>query len=252
MIARAVLLLAMSACAMAAGPAFDVASIKPSDPAARRMFFDATSAGKFTARSVSLTWLVQFAYHLESYQLSGGPGWMLTSRYDVTARAEDPNAGNDRIRQMTQTLLADRFALKLHTESKELPIYRMVVAKPAKGLRLVAACAAPECPVFDMLIGGQITARGVTMEDFAHALTDVTSRPVRNETGLNGQYDFHLSWTPDDATPGAVGPRGSPAPDQTLASVFTALTEQFGLKLQSDKGPVDVYIIDHAEKPSEN
>ena len=90
------------------------------------------------------------------------------------------------------------------------------------------------------------------MEDFAHAMTDVTSRPVRNQTALAGQYDFHLSWTPDDATPGAVGPRGSPAPDQTLASIFTALTEQLGLKLQSDKGPVDVYVIDHAEKPSEN
>jgi uncharacterized protein (TIGR03435 family) len=90
------------------------------------------------------------------------------------------------------------------------------------------------------------------MEDFAHAMTDVTGRPVRNQTNLAGQYDFRLSWTPDDATPGAVGPRGSPAPDPTLASVFTALTEQLGLKLQSDKGPVDVYVIDHAEKPSEN
>jgi uncharacterized protein (TIGR03435 family) len=90
------------------------------------------------------------------------------------------------------------------------------------------------------------------MEDFGHVLTDLTSRPVRNQTALAGQYDFRLSWTPDDATPGAAGPRGSPAPDPTLASVFTALTEQLGLKLQSDKGPVDVYVIDHAEKPSEN
>lgn len=253
MIARAVLLFAMATYATAAGPAFDVASIKPSDPAARRMSVDAMSGGKLTARSVSLSWLVQFAWHLESYQLSGGPGWMSTSRYDVIARAEDPSAGNDRIRLMTQTLLADRFALKVHTESKELPIYRMVVAaKAGKELHKVTACAAPECPAFDMLIGGQITARGVTMEDFAHAMTDVTSRPVRNQTNLAGQYDFRLSWTPDDATPGAVGPRGSPAPDPTLASIFTALTEQLGLKLQSDKGPVDVYIIDHAEKPSEN
>jgi uncharacterized protein (TIGR03435 family) len=103
-----------------------------------------------------------------------------------------------------------------------------------------------------MSIGGQLTARGATMDDFGHVLTDVTSRPVRNQSNLAGQYDFRLSWTPDDATPGAIGPRGSPAPDPTLASIFTALTEQLGLKLQSDKGPVDVYLIDHAEKPSGN
>ena len=120
MIPRALLLFAISTCALAA-PAFDVASIKPSDPADRRMRVDAMAGGKLTGRSVSLSWLVQFAYHLESYQLSGGPGWMSTSRYDVTARAQDPNANRDQIRQMTQTLLADRFALKLHTESKDLP-----------------------------------------------------------------------------------------------------------------------------------
>jgi uncharacterized protein (TIGR03435 family) len=177
---------------------------------------------------------------------------MVTSRYDVTARAQDNTPGEDRIRQMTQTLLADRFRLKVHTEIRELAIYKLVSLKAGKDLHKVAACSAPECPVFDMSTGGQLTARGVTMEDFRHVLTDLTSRPVRNQTALAGQYDFRLSWTPDDATPGAVGPRGSPAPDQTLASVFTALTEQLGLKLQSDKGPVDVYVIDHAEKPSEN
>jgi len=235
-----------------AGPVFDVASIKPSDPAARRMSLDSLSGGRLTARSVSLSWLVQFAYHLESYQISGGPGWMLTSRYDVTARVADSTAGEDKVRQMAQALLADRFALKVHIESRELPVYKLVNVRQGKDLHKVAACAAPECPVFDMSIGGQLTAYGVTMEDFAHVLTDLTSRPVRNQTALAGQYDFHLSWTPDDATPGAIGPRGSPAPDQTLASVFTALTEQFGLKLQSDKGPVDIYVIDHAEKPSEN
>jgi uncharacterized protein (TIGR03435 family) len=251
MIPRTLLLFAMATYALAA-PAFEVASIKPSDPADRRMRLESSTGGKLTARSVSLTWLVQFAYRLESYQLSGGPGWMVTSRFDVTARAEDLAAGNDRIRQMTRTLLADRFALKVHAESKELPIYRMVTVKSAKGLRQATACAAPDCPVFDMSIGGQLTARGATMEDFAHVMTDLTSRPVRNQTNLAGQYDFRLSWTPDDATPGAVGPRGSPAPDPTLASIFTALTEQLGLKLQSDKGPVDVYVIDHAEKPSEN
>lgn len=249
--ARALLLFVIATSALAA-PAFEAASVKPSDPADRRMRVDAMTGGRLTARSVSLSWLVQFAWHLEPYQLSGGPGWMQTSRYDVTARAEDLTTGNDRIRQMTQTLLAERFALKLHTESKDLPIYRMTTAKSAKGLRQAAACAAPDCPVFDMSIGGQLTARGVTMEDFSHVLTDLTSRPVRNQTALAGQYDFRLSWTPDDATPGAIGPRGSPAPDPTLASIFTALTEQLGLKLQSDKGPVDVYIIDHAEKPSEN
>lgn len=251
MIARALLLFVMAVPALAA-PAFEAASIKPSDPADRRMRVDAMSGGKLTARSVSLSWLVQFAYHLESYQLSGGPVWMSMSRYDVTARAEDATAGNDRIRQMTQALLAERFALQLHTESKELPIYRMATAKAAKGLRQVAACAAPDCPVFDMSIGGQLTARGVTMEDFSRVLTDLTGRPVRNQTNLAGQYDLRLSWTPDDATPGAIGPRGSPSPDPTLASIFTALSEQLGLKLQSDKGPVDVYIVDHAEKPSEN
>jgi hypothetical protein len=224
MISRALLLFAITTRALA-GPAFDVASVKPGDPADRRMRVDAMAAGKLTARSVSLQWLVQFAYRLESYQLSGGPGWMVTSRFDVTARAEDATSGNDRIRQTTQTLLADRFA----------PM--VAAAKAGKELHKVTACGTPDCPVFDMSIGGQLTARGAKMEDCAHVMTDLTSRPVHNQTNLPGQYDFRLSWTPDDATPGAIGPRGSPVPE---------------LKVQSGKGPVDVYIVDHAEKPSEN
>jgi uncharacterized protein (TIGR03435 family) len=232
------------------------------------MYVEPLVGGRFTARNVSLSWLVQFAHNLEWNQIAGGPAWMTSSRFDVTARAEKTDVSADQIRRMVNTMLADRFALKIHSEIREMPIYALTMpnraAKALTNLRRFDGCpqlppfgvAPPDteqpCPEFSMSVGGQLTARGATMEQFANALTDLTHRTVRNRTGIGGAYDFRLSWTPDEATPGAIGDRGAPAPDPSQGSIFTALTEQLGLKLVSEKGPVDFWVVDHAEKPSEN
>ena len=241
--------------------AFEVASIKPTQATDARMHVDPPGGGKLTARNIPLEWLVQFAYKISWNQISGGPGWIMTSRFDISARAENPAATDDQIRRMTQTLLADRFKLTLHHESKMVQIYSLVLAKPAArpgaGLHKAAVCggaspaASAPCAPFNMSTGGQLSAEGATIQDFVRVLTDITARPVRDQTGLKGSYNFTLSWTPDQATPGAGGDAHA-QPDPTGSSIFTALQEQLGLKLQSEKGPVDVIVIDHAEKPSEN
>jgi len=247
--------------------AFEVASIKPTAATDRRMYVDPPGGGRLTARNIPLEWLVQFAYKMPWNQILGGPGWFMTTRFDVVARAEHSAASDDQIRLMVRTLLADRFQLKLHHENPEMQLYTLVLAKPGANrgpeLHKAVACRevsfnapagapdAPSCPAFSMSVGGQLAAEGATMADFAHILTDITGRPVHDQTGLTGGYNFRLTWTPDQATPGAGG-TAAPSPDQTGASIFTALQEQLGLKLQSEKGPVDVIVIDHAEKPSEN
>jgi uncharacterized protein (TIGR03435 family) len=241
--------------------AFEVASVKGSDAADRRMYVDPPGGGRLTARNVALGWLVQFAYKIEWNQISGGPGWLNTARFDIAARAEDATASEDRIRLMARTLLSDRFGLRLHAESRELPVYLLVQAKAGtkepRSLHAAGPCpergpgAGPECQVFNLSPGGHLSAQRATMGQLARVLTDLTFRPVRDQTGIQGEYDFQLSWSPDDATPGA-GNSGSAAPDLSQGSIFTALEEQLGLKLQSEKGPVDVFVIDHAEKPSEN
>jgi bla regulator protein BlaR1 len=108
---------------------FEVASVRPNLGNDRRMHIEPRNGGKLTARNVALSWLIQYAYHIPWNQISGGAGWLDTSRFDVIAEAEDPAVTEDHLRRMTQTLLADRFNLKLHTENKELPVYALVMAK---------------------------------------------------------------------------------------------------------------------------
>jgi uncharacterized protein (TIGR03435 family) len=259
LLAAAGILAVAAPVAIGLSPAFEAASVRASSAEDRRMYIEPAGGGRFTARNVSLSWLVQFAYDVQWNQITGGPAWMTSARFDVTARAEKADVSADQIRRMVGTLLAERFGLKIHSESRELPIYALTTAKSTAkanaNLRKLDGCpvlqayggrpldALPLCHIFDMPTGGQLTANGVTMEEFTNELTDLTHRTVRDRTGIAGAYDFHLSWTPDDATP---------APDTSLGSIFTALTEQLGLKLVSEKGPVDFWVVDHAEKPSEN
>jgi uncharacterized protein (TIGR03435 family) len=169
---------------------------------------------------------------------------------------------------MLQPLLAERFKLKAHTETKQLPVYELIVAKGGPKLKE----ATPGDTYANGFKGpdgvgrggmmrmgrGQLTGQGVPITTLTNLLSQQLQRTVVDKTGLTGKYDLELNWTPEQGEgglgppPGAASPQAEPAPDATGPSIFTALQEQLGLKLQSTKGPVETLVIDHAEMPSEN
>ncbi|MCL5745355.1 MAG: M56 and DUF3738 domain-containing protein, partial [Acidobacteria bacterium] len=260
---------------------FEVASIKPNKSGERNVRM-MNSPGRFRATNVSLKMLIRMAYGVQDFQITGGPGWMNSDTYDVEAkepgRADavspmnmDENqrkADEERRKRMVQALLADRFQLKLHRETKDLPVYALVVAKNGPKLKESEIPADAKGPgpggkFRGMMMGpGQLSGDGATLEFLATALSNTLGRPVLDQTGLKGLYDFKLQWTPDEGQrrmmmvmkggPGAGSGDAPPPPDASGPSVFTAIQEQLGLKLESKKGPVEILVIDHAEQPSEN
>ncbi len=216
-------------------PAFEVASIRPSDPGDVGNQAFSSPGGRFTAINDTLKSLIRFAYGLQDYQVSGASGWMDSAAYDIKAKAENDTVSD--FRPLLQALLADRFQLKFHRETKELPIYALMVGKTGPRLHAVNGAG----PGVGMR-KGRFNGRGADMPTLASVLSGQLGRLVLDRTGVSGFYDFTLTFEPDDSrTADTAGP-----------SLFTALQEQLGLKLESQKGPVETLVIDHAEKPSAN
>jgi bla regulator protein blaR1 len=233
------------------GPAFEVASIKPSRPDDRASFIRPAPGGGITAENVTLKTLVKTAYGIQDFQLSGGPGWLDSNGYDVQAKAE-AQIGFDKIRLALRKLLADRFHLAIHTETKELPVYALVVAK--SGPKFQEAKRAAQDGDGGFHWGrGHTYGQMVTMAEFVEVLSGVLGRPVLDDTAIKGRFDLKLEWTPEGFVP-RERPAGNNEPqiDPNGPSIFTAIQEQLGLRLESRKGPVEILVIDHAEKPSEN
>lgn len=206
------------------------------------------------------------AYHVESYRLSGGPAWLDTEKYDVQAKAE-ANAiapgpmDRERIHQMElmlRTLLAERFKLAVHRETKEGNVYALVIAKggpklqEAKGVdcKVIAGCG----DFTRIMPIGYLEGPKVSVLDIAGVLsTFVVGRPVLDKTGLAGVFNVKLQWTREGYKPRDDGATSNePQPDPNGPSIFTALQEQLGLKLEPQKGPVETVVIDHVERPSPN
>ncbi|HTP33703.1 MAG TPA: M56 family metallopeptidase [Candidatus Acidoferrales bacterium] len=239
---------------------YEVVSIKPSDPGSTDSRIGPGPQGGIRTQGTTAMTLLTVAYDLRSYQIVAAPGWVQSERYDVSFTPDKPEvafnpsmtrqqaeATFNRQRQRLQAVLRDRFNLLLRAETRELPMYALVVAK--NGPRLTPA-ADPKA--MRMMTGrGQITATATDLTMFAHNLAALLGRYVANETGLTAPYDLKLEWTPD-------APVQSPQPGEPAAateagtSIFTALTEQLGLRLESKKGPVPVYVIERIEKPSAN
>lgn len=238
---------------------FEVASIKPSGPDDGRTLVQVLPSGGLRTSGATVKFLVSLAYDITSYNISGGPSWIGSDRFTLLAKADrsssadDPNydprqitqrqydSMREQMRPKLQTLLADRFRLKLHRETREEPVYSLVVGK--NGAKLEPS------KDFHGLGGGkgQFKANGASMEMLAGALAGQLGRPVIDRTGLTGAFDFKLEWTPD------VTQADTPPPvDSSGPSLFTALQEQLGLKLESTKAPAEVIVIDHVERPSEN
>jgi uncharacterized protein (TIGR03435 family) len=239
-----------------AKPEFEVATIKPSR-AEERFSLLVNRSGMLNTTATSVSDLIKFAWDLHPHQITGGPSWLESEKFDVSGKPDTPGMpGVKQLKGMVQKLLEDRFALTFHLESKELPVYAIAAAKD--GPKITSDENNPTgLPGFG---GGPrgLMVRNSTIAEFASMLqANILDRPVVDQTGFGAaRYDFTLKWTPD-ASQRAMGPpqpNPAPAADDPDAppDLFTAFQQQLGLKLQPTKAPVNVLVIDRLQKPSGN
>jgi uncharacterized protein (TIGR03435 family) len=237
-----------------ANPTFEVATIKPSKPDQPGKMFGVRGA-RFTTINTTLGDLIKFAYDIQDKQILDGPPWLETDKFDIAAQPDIPGTFTDKqLKSMVQKLLADRFQLKFHKDNKELSAYVLTVSKT--GSKLKKSEGDPTgLPGLWFRQLGVLTVTNATMSDFSHLMQSaVLDRPVVDQTGLEGRWDFLLKWTPDESQFAGMGVKVPPPTDAADAPppLFTAIQEQIGLKLEAGKAPVPVLVLDHVEKPSEN
>ncbi len=234
---------------------FDVVSVKPSDPnSTNGTVVDVTGGRRLHVVNATLKDLIETAYDVRSFQIEGGPRWADATKYDVDATpgtppqgATVPPPGWTNVRFEVQALLKDRFELQLHRETRTAPIYSLAIAKG--GIKS-SGLSATQSPQRGITAGqGTMLGEAASMAQLAYKLSRLLQRPVVNNTRLEGNYDFKLEWTPDT---GPSAPDGRPVEISVGPSVFSALQQQLGLRLEATKRPVDVLVIDHVDKPSEN
>jgi uncharacterized protein (TIGR03435 family) len=228
-----------------AAPVFEVATIKPSDPDSKNQGFQ-TRGHRIACINETVNSIVSFAYGIHVKQIAGAPAWFDNDHFDIAGTPDvDGYPDLRQMQQMYRKLLAERFHLKFHREQRELPIYALTVAKdrpsitPSKGLPEDLPDATGNRH------GGSFFYKftNVSMAAFALNLNFYVDRPIVDQTGLSGRYDFTLNWTFDDSR--VTDPNPPP-------SLFTAVREQLGLKLEAVKGPAEVFVVDQVERPTEN
>ena len=250
-----------------ASASFEVASIKRNLSGDPRIRFE-TPPGRLTAINVPLRFLIRQAYRVPEARIIGGPAWLDSDRFDILATAPTAAAG-EAIRSMLRALLEERFSLAMHGETREMPIYVFKIARTDGRLgphlrRSTTDCGGRssavvsgrvQCGILVSQGPGSASLRGgaATMENFVRLLGDFLDRPVTDESGLAGSFDLELQFTalrsstPGAATPGASAP--TPAADD-IPTVFTAVQEQLGLKLDAQRGRADVWVVDGVSLPS--
>jgi uncharacterized protein (TIGR03435 family) len=236
-----------AALACSAAPEFDAASVRLDKSTGKRGGLSFTP-GRFTATALNLRSLILAAYDVKDYQLSEGPGWITSEAYDVAGTAAGP-ATEAELRVMLQALLADRFQLTIHREQKELPVYALVVGK--NGPKLKPSQGQAETGLSATGVG--LAYKGMSMSNFAGFLSNlapVDGRPVLDRTGLSGTFDF--TFLISDTQANTLPPDETKRAVFSWPSLFNDLQEQLGLKLESQKAPIDFLVIDRVAKPSEN
>jgi uncharacterized protein (TIGR03435 family) len=227
-------------------PAFEVASIKPSNAPPGTASGLSTTKGRIAGRNVTLKRSVRGAYDIPETLIFGGPKWIDQDRYDIDATTTGP-AGDHDMMVMLQSLLADRFHLVLHREQRQISGYTLVLAKGG----IKAKAATKDATAKTSRSRGIIEAQASTMANLAQKLSEALATPVTDATKLEAlRFNFTLKWNPDEAK--TVIPVSSGKAVDEVPSIFSALQEQLGLKLESSKAMVDVIVVDSAEKPSEN
>jgi len=273
-----------SGTARAQGPsataAFDVVSIKPNDAGDGRVMIG-MQPGRFSAVNVTPLDLIRQAYRVQNFQIVDAPDWIAAERFDVQGTMPRDDAGAppqpERVAAMLQTMLAERFGLVLHRDTRELPVYALVMAREDGTLGPNMTPAKTDCeaqrgrrgggpppplpqpgePIdCGMMMGpGTMSAGGMLTAELARSLSQSLGRVVLDETGLDGRYDFQMRYAMDLAAPGGRGaPPGAVVPpiDANLPSLPTALEEQLGLKLDARRGPVEVLVVDEVTRPDPN
>jgi uncharacterized protein (TIGR03435 family) len=232
---------------------FEVASIKASPPSAGPIYTIKPLPGGsgYTAQNAPFKLMMSLMYKVPMRQILGGPDWINTDRFDIEARADHPSSVDD-LHAMFQNLLADRFNLRFHKEVKEGPVYALTVDKSGLKMKADGTGQALGIPVVPHP-GGGFTGTRVPMQYLSWWLGQQLQndgRPVVDQTGLSQSYDFTLSFAPQ--LPPNVSRDSLPPEMQNLPSIFEAVKQQLGLKLEPEKGPVEYYIIDNVERPSAN
>jgi uncharacterized protein (TIGR03435 family) len=217
--------------------AFEVASVRLTPPNAGLFSISPYGGDTFTARNVTLKVLIELAFGVDSGQIAGEPGWLNSQLYDVSAKVDGKNSlTREALQAPLRQLLEQRFHLTTHRDTKDLSGYALVASKG--GLKLQANKGAPQLAY---IFSDRLLAQNVSLQTFASLLAAPTGRPVVDHTAIEGMYDFDLHFAPTSAN------------DSTLPSLFTALQDQFGLKLQSQKVPVELLVIDQVNKtPTDN
>jgi uncharacterized protein (TIGR03435 family) len=224
--------------AAAFAQSFEIASVKPNKSGSNSSHTSTTDHG-ITAENVSLRQLIERAYDVASYSLSG-PAWLGDDKFDISAK-QPTGAPRAQMRSMLQTLLTERFGLAVHRESRSISGYALLAGKKPPTLHEKPADAGSNTNTGR----GRLTGTDLSMTDLAGLLARQLDQPVQDQTGLRGVFDVSLEWTPDQSQPDPAG--------RSLPSIFTAVQEQLGLKLEPRKVPVDVLVVDHAERtPTEN
>jgi uncharacterized protein (TIGR03435 family) len=233
---------------------FEVASVKPSESGLFGGVRPTEGGQRYVARGVPVRFMIKLMYHIVDDQIVGGPAWMNTERFDVEGRAGRPSSLRQ-LQEMFQTLVADRFRLQFHRETKQLPAFALTVDKT--GPKLTANDNPDE--VGDVSVGpstGKLPGMYVRKASMSYLCWHLAQfpdvgRPVLDRTDLKGYYDFKLEFAPQ--TGGMMADGGGEAPHTFFGpSIFTALREQLGLKLVPEKGPVEIFVIDRIERPSSN
>ena len=253
---------------------FDVASVRPNDSGDGRVAIQ-IPPGRFNVTNAPVRMLIRYAFDLQDSQIVGGPGWIDNDSFDVVASTGGEVVAPDDLRLMTQALLAERFGLQVRREVQELPIFELVLAREdgefgpsltrsetdceaqVAATRRQGGAGAPgrqggpaQLGCGMRIAGGTMTANGMRLDQLATSLAPFVGRVVVDRTDLTDAFDYELLWTPDQL--GAGGPPGAAAPpvDGDRPSIFTALQEQLGLRLNAARGPVEVLVIDAISSPS--
>jgi uncharacterized protein (TIGR03435 family) len=232
-------------------PQFEVVSIKPVGFEGRVTM--SPQPNGLYAEAVTARMLIRNAYRVQEFLIEGGPGWINEDRFTVNARAAG-RLGQGELPLMMQSMLEDRFKLKVHRETREMPVYVLVPEKNGHKMRPAKdPNAPPESRGFSGT-EGEFRAAAVNLTQIVNLLQAFVGRPIIDKTGATGLYDFTLRWSPngglDPFGPGT--PATAPPADSSGLTLFNALQDQLGLKLNAEKGPVEVIVIDNIEKPTEN
>ena len=235
-----------------ADPSFEVVTIKPSRPGLVGKGFGQRGR-HLNVNNESVTDIVNLAFGLHQQQILGAPAWAESEKFDVEGEADGEGVPSlDQYRIMLRKMLADRFHLAFHMDKKELSVYVLTVAKT--GSKMTKSLNQDALAGLGMRGLGSVVGRGANMGNFRNFMQgNVMDRPVVDQTGIEGRYDFQLDWTPDEFQFSPIGVKAPPAPENAAhPDLYTAIQQQMGLKLEAVRAPVDVMVVDRVERPSEN